>query len=344
MKAPLSTLPKANHSLCIFTSLHRVTSIPSPNSNLAVTPSLLKSPTVSLNPQIPKRLRLIPLSCVNSRTTSRVSYPPTANPVETSFVEENEQENQWRVEVRKSIVPPFVSTWGLRFSVGDRVFFLLTVIACTTSVAFTGLVIAAVPTLFALKRAAISLAKLADVAREELPSTMAAVRLSSMEISDLTLELGDLSKEISEGISKSTQVVKAAEAGIKQMGAVAHQQTISMIEERANLPVIGLQPVVSGAAKKTSRAVGSATRTIMSIFSRQDHKSLSFDDDDDNGSDGLAGYNKREKQAKTCQVSSNTISYNCICPYRAIWASPSKNHITFGTCSSMKGPASRPRG
>ncbi|MQL74169.1 hypothetical protein Taro_006544 [Colocasia esculenta] len=44
----------------------------------------------------------------------------------------------------------------------------------------------------AMKRAAISLAKLADTAREELPSTMAAIRLSGMEVSDLTMELSDL--------------------------------------------------------------------------------------------------------------------------------------------------------
>lgn len=41
-------------------------------------------------------------------------------------------------------------------------------------------------------RAANSFAKLADTAREELPSTMAAIRLSGMEISDLTVELSDL--------------------------------------------------------------------------------------------------------------------------------------------------------
>lgn len=43
-----------------------------------------------------------------------------------------------------------------------------------------------------MRRAAISLSKLADTARDELPSTMAAIRLSGMEISDLTLELSDL--------------------------------------------------------------------------------------------------------------------------------------------------------
>lgn len=47
-------------------------------------------------------------------------------------------------------------------------------------------------TLKAFKRAAESLEKLLDVTREELPGTMAAVRLSGMEISDLTMELSDL--------------------------------------------------------------------------------------------------------------------------------------------------------
>jgi len=44
----------------------------------------------------------------------------------------------------------------------------------------------------AFKRAAESLEKLMDTAREELPDTMAAIRLSGMEISDLTTQLSDL--------------------------------------------------------------------------------------------------------------------------------------------------------
>lgn len=44
----------------------------------------------------------------------------------------------------------------------------------------------------AIKKAAESLEKLADTARMELPGTMAAIRLSGMEISDLTMELNDL--------------------------------------------------------------------------------------------------------------------------------------------------------
>lgn len=44
----------------------------------------------------------------------------------------------------------------------------------------------------AIRQAAESIEKLANTAREELPATMAAVRLSGMEISDLTMELSDL--------------------------------------------------------------------------------------------------------------------------------------------------------
>lgn len=44
----------------------------------------------------------------------------------------------------------------------------------------------------AFKRAAESLEKLMDTTREELPDTMAAIRLSGMEISDLTTELSDI--------------------------------------------------------------------------------------------------------------------------------------------------------
>lgn len=41
----------------------------------------------------------------------------------------------------------------------------------------------------------------------------------------------------------------------------------AMIQERANLPPMSLQPAVAGAAKKTSRAVGRATKTLMNMIS-----------------------------------------------------------------------------
>ncbi|CAJ2642315.1 unnamed protein product [Trifolium pratense] len=159
------------------------------------------------------------------------------------------------------VTNPQLNSSNPKLSFGDQAFFLLAFIACT-----------------AMRNAAISFSKLADTAREELPSTMTAVRLSGMEISDLTLELSDLSQEITDGISKSAQALQAAETGIRQIGSVAQQHTISMIEERANLPEISLQPVVAGAARKTSRAVGRATKSLMNMISGR--QSTTENDDD----------------------------------------------------------------
>ena len=44
----------------------------------------------------------------------------------------------------------------------------------------------------------------------------------------------------------------------------------AMIQERASLPKISLQPVVAGAARKTSRAVGQATKSFMNLISRRE--------------------------------------------------------------------------
>ncbi|CAB4300293.1 unnamed protein product [Prunus armeniaca] len=60
------------------------------------------------------------------------------------------------------------------------------------AVSATWLFCSAITTLQAFKRPIQSLEKLMDVMREELPNTMVVVRLSGMEISDLTMELRDL--------------------------------------------------------------------------------------------------------------------------------------------------------
>lgn len=253
-------------------------------SNLSSPTTLLTLPphitfSTSISPPSSSTLFLKPRTCnifplssfkfstlcsFNSSTELKNSNSITQNSQVQQFNAENRSEF---VEIRNPSVPPFVSSWRSNFSLSDQAFFLLTFIACTTSVAFVGLVAAAVPTLYAMGRAANSFAKLADTARKELPSTMAAIRLSGIEISDLTVELSDLSQEISEGVNKSAQAVQAAKHGMQQIGSIARQQTMSMIQERANLPAISLQPVVSGAAKKTSRAVGQATRTLVNLIS-----------------------------------------------------------------------------
>lgn len=236
-------------------------------------PSISHSKFISLTSK--KHSFLVPFCCFNP-TKPHNSSELLTRVSENSVPEEGELKTDYNVQVAAANVPSFLPP--AKLSLSDQAFFLLAFIACTTSVAFTSLVVAAIPALYAMGRAATSLSKLADTAREELPSTMAAIRLSGMEISDLTLELSDLSQEIADGVNKSAQAVQAAEAGIRQIGTLAHQQTISIIQERASLPIISLQPVVAGAAKKTSHAVGQATKTLMNMISRGELSSENEDD------------------------------------------------------------------
>ncbi|KAI4317204.1 hypothetical protein L6164_025095 [Bauhinia variegata] len=110
-----------------------------------------------------------------------------------------------------------LSQWNLT----QRHITILNVIACLTAISATWLFCSAIPALLAFKRAAESLEKLMDVTREELPDTMAAIRLSGMEISDLTMELSDLGQEITQGVKNSTRAVRVAEEGIRRLTNMA---------------------------------------------------------------------------------------------------------------------------
>ncbi|KAK7341205.1 hypothetical protein VNO80_24131 [Phaseolus coccineus] len=259
--------------------------------NSLLASSHASSPLLPLFPQSSKTFNLLcrlrqphfhPLLFVSSNSKfspmvvaccSSAPSPTGSNPSHQPLLNNQTLHSQVTTPQTPSFLSPLPK---LTFS--DQAFFLLAFIASTTSVAFASLVFAAVPTLFAMRNAAISLSKLADTAREELPSTMTAIRLSGMEISDLTLELSDLSQEIADGFNKSSQALQAVEAGIRRMGSKAQQQTVSMIQERANLPIISLQPAVAGAARKTTRAVGRATKNLFNIISRR-QDTAEYDDD-----------------------------------------------------------------
>ncbi|KAI4345185.1 hypothetical protein L6164_012333 [Bauhinia variegata] len=98
---------------------------------------------------------------------------------------------------------------------------VLNVVACLTAISATWLFCSAIPTLLAFKRAAESLEKLMDVTREEIPDTMAAIRLSGMEISDLTMELSDLGRGITQGVKSSTRAVRVAKEGLGRLTNMA---------------------------------------------------------------------------------------------------------------------------
>lgn len=69
------------------------------------------------------------------------------------------------------------------------------------------LLLAALPTLQSIARAARSVEKLADTLAREFPPTLEAIRLTGMEISDLT-------DDVSEGVQSASQVVKQVDRTI----------------------------------------------------------------------------------------------------------------------------------
>ncbi|XP_045823078.1 uncharacterized protein LOC123915855 isoform X1 [Trifolium pratense] len=128
----------------------------------------------------------------------------------------------------------FISTVGSpslnlpHWNLTQRHLTLLQVLAVVTSICTTWLFCSAIPTLLAFKRAAESLEKLMDTAREELPDTMAAIRLSGMEISDLTNELSDLGQEITQGVKSSTRVVRSAEERLRRFTTMMPSSSASL--------------------------------------------------------------------------------------------------------------------
>ncbi|HEY9611425.1 DUF948 domain-containing protein [Allocoleopsis sp.] len=78
------------------------------------------------------------------------------------------------------------------------------------AVSLTAVLIAAIPALQELGRAARSVAKLADTLGRELPPTLEAIRLTGLEISDLT-------DDVSEGVKSAGQVAKQVDQSLSSV-------------------------------------------------------------------------------------------------------------------------------
>ena len=102
------------------------------------------------------------------------------------------------------------------------------------AVSLTAVLIAALPALQELARAARSIEKLADTLRRELPPTLEAIRLTGLEISDLT-------DDINEGVKSASQVVKQVD------------ESLSSTKNQAKKVQVNTRSVVAGvkAAWKT---------------------------------------------------------------------------------------------
>ena len=75
------------------------------------------------------------------------------------------------------------------------------------AVSLTAVLVAALPALQAVARAARSLEKLADTLSREFPPTLEAIRMTGLEISELT-------DEITDGVQSASQVVKQVDQSL----------------------------------------------------------------------------------------------------------------------------------
>ena len=119
------------------------------------------------------------------------------------------------------------------------------------AVSITAVLMAALPAIQEIARAARSIEKLADTLSRELPPTLEAIRLTGMEISDLT-------DDVSDGVKSAGQAVKQVE------------QTVSLAKTQAKKVQVTTRSVFSGvkAAWKTlTRSQSSSAGSRRSISS-----------------------------------------------------------------------------
>ncbi|TYH28677.1 hypothetical protein ES288_A02G162900v1 [Gossypium darwinii] len=182
-----------------------------------------------------RRVRNLRLPLLRYGSPSVLSEYGSASPPPSSSLSEPSVSTHYVSSVGSPSLQ--LSQWTLT----NRHILVLNVVACAVAVSATWLFLSAIPALLAFKRAAESLEKLMDVTREELPDTMAAVRLSGMEISDLTMELTDLGQEITQGVRSSTRAVRLAEErlrGLKDIASSASVQVVASQKTEVSGPVL----------------------------------------------------------------------------------------------------------
>lgn len=106
----------------------------------------------------------------------------------------------------------------------DPLFWLVLSLLFVT-VSLTIVLVVAIPTLKELSRAARSAEKLFDTLRREFPPTLQAIRLTGLELSDLT-------DDVSEGVQSAGQVVKQVDqslAGVRQQAQRVQSSTRSVV-------------------------------------------------------------------------------------------------------------------
>lgn len=150
--------------------------------------------------------------------------------------------------------------------------------AIVLSVSVSIFLFVALSTLKAVRLAATRLEIVLMILEKELPDTMAAMRLSSLEVSDCVEEITGLGSDLGAGLRASAKAVSAAERGLVKAAGVVTKNVVPVLKERAPMARESLEaglrerasleytePVVRQAARGTTERIR-ALRTVLAAL------------------------------------------------------------------------------
>ncbi|MEG3978507.1 DUF948 domain-containing protein [Microcoleus sp. herbarium8] len=127
------------------------------------------------------------------------------------------------------------------------------------AVSLTAVLVTLIPAVQALTRAARSVEKLADTLSREFPPTLEAIRLTGLEISELT-------DDVSDGVQSAGEVVKQVDRSIGSAKKQAHNvqvTTRSVVSGiRAAWKTLTRRPSISGTNRRSDRLSASQRSAI----------------------------------------------------------------------------------
>ena len=130
------------------------------------------------------------------------------------------------------------------------------------AVSLTAVLVTLIPAVQALARAARSVEKLADTLSREFPPTLEAIRLTGLEISELT-------DDVSDGVQSAGEVVKQVDRSIgsaKKQAQNLQATTRSVVSGvKAAWKTLTRKPPISGTNRRSTDRLSPSQRSALSL-------------------------------------------------------------------------------
>ncbi len=154
----------------------------------------------------------------------------------------------------------------------DPLFWLglsILLVACSLTI----FLVAALPALQEIARAARSIEKLIDTLKRELPPTLEAIRLTGIEISDLT-------DDVSDGVKSATQVVKQVDQSLDSAKKQAKKVQVTTKSVFSGVKAAWKSFKRTPSNRRSSERLSPSQRRVMQYSHREDphHQSNDISD------------------------------------------------------------------